>query len=163
MVKSTERSLIDAEAASWLSRLHSSRKSAQTESAFRAWLSTSETHREAFERATEVWDMLPSVSGDYSVRVSARSRSHRQSVALAASVALILGVLSLWWATRPPLYETRVGEERVVMLSDHSRVALNTNSELEINYSRAERRVVLDHGEALFEVSKDPSRPCFVF
>jgi transmembrane sensor len=163
MVKSTERSRIDAEAASWLSRLHSSRKSAQTESAFRAWLSTSEMHRQAFERATEVWDLLPSVSGGYSVRPSARARSHRQPLALAASVALILGVTTLWWATRPPLYQTRVGEERVVMLSDNTRVALNTNSELEINYSRAERRVVLDHGEALFEVSKDTSRPFLVF
>lgn len=161
MVRS-QRARIDAEAASWLSRLHSSDKSARTEGAFRAWLSASDMHRQAFERATELWDMLPNVAGDHVPRLPAREPS-RHRFAWAACVALVLGIVSLWWATRPPLYETRIGEQRVVVLSDDTRVALNTNSELEIDYSKAQRRVVLDHGEALFEVSKDASRPFLVF
>jgi transmembrane sensor len=171
MVSTRDHSAIQAEAASWLARLHSSRKSAHTESAFRAWLAESEDHAKAFERATEIWDMLPSVSGEFSG--SELSSPHRRwqsnparrstkQLAIAASLALVVTSGSAWWLSRPPVYETRVGEQQVVMLADHTRVALNTNSELEIKYSKAERRVVLDHGEALFEVSHDAARPFLV-
>lgn len=164
----TDHLKLQAEAASWLARLHSSAKSPNTESAFRAWLAESEAHQQAFERATEIWDMLPSVAGNY---VSASRPDRRRDiaaprpswrVAVAAAVGAVLVLGPLWWETRPLAYETKVGEQQVVMLADHSRVALNTNSELEIRYSKAERRVVLDHGEALFEVSHDVARPFLV-
>jgi transmembrane sensor len=168
MVSARDHSAIQAEAASWLARLQSSRKSPQTEGAFRAWLAESDDHAEAFERATEIWDMLPSAAAEYSGSELRPSRVRRQfgvaakQLAIAASLALLVISGSAWWLTRPPVYETRVGEQRVVMLADHSRVALNTDSELEIRYSKAERRVVLDQGEALFEVSHDAARPFLV-
>lgn len=161
MVSAREYSEIEAEAATWLSRLHSSNKSQRTENAFRAWLAESDEHARAFERATEIWDMIPSVAGDIP-REAADRIKNRRPLAMAASVALVAAAGSAWWATRPPIYETRVGEQQVVLLADHSRVALNTNSELEIKYSKAERRVILDHGEALFEVSHDTARPFLV-
>lgn len=166
MVSARDRSAIEAEAASWLARLHSSRKSPQTEGAFRAWLAESDEHADAFERATEIWDMLPSVSGGSS-RLGDRSQLQRQpktkqQLAIAASLALVAVGASGWWLSRPPVYDTGIGEQQVVMLADHSRVALNTNSELEVKYSKAERRVVLDHGEALFEVTHDSARPFLV-
>jgi transmembrane sensor len=170
MVSTQEKSAIQAEAASWLARLHSSRKSALTESAFHAWLAESEDHAEAFERATEIWDMLPSASGTFGSEYnlsyprweSETARRPMSQLAIAASLALVVIGGAAFWVTTPPVYETRVGEQQVVMLTDHTRVALNTNSELEIKYSEAERRVVLDHGEALFEVSHDAARPFLV-
>jgi transmembrane sensor len=171
MVSHADPLKLEAEAASWLARLHSSRKSPNTKSAFRAWLAESEAHRQAFERATEIWDMLPSVAGNHLVsgrRAQAGRMRHiatpgaSRRVALAAALAAVLVLAPLWWETRPPVYETRVGEQQVVILADHSRVALNTNSELQVKYSKAERRVVLDHGEALFEVSHDLARPFLV-
>jgi transmembrane sensor len=171
MVSTRDRSAIQAEAASWLARLHSSHKSAHTESGFRAWLAESDDHAEAFEQATEIWDMLPSVSGEFSASEAHLSETHwhpnaarwsARQLAIAASLALLVTSGSVWWLSRPPTYETRVGEQQVVMLTDHTRVALNTNSELEVKYSKAERRVILDHGEALFEVSHDAARPFMV-
>lgn len=162
MVRKTDHSRIQAEAASWLSRLHSSGKSASTDGAFRAWLDEREEHRSAFEHATEIWDMLPSVAGDHRAGSPAFQRRRWQPWAMAASLGALVAAGSSWWAFRPPTYVTGVGEQQVVMLADNSRVALNTNSELEVKYSTVDRRVVLDHGEALFEVSHDAARPFFV-
>jgi len=105
--------------------------------------------------------MLPSVARDYQP-ARARQSASWQPWAMAASLAALVTAGSAWWVNRPPVYETHVGEQQVVMLADNTRVALNTNSELKIKYSRAERRVILDHGEALFEVSKDAARPFLV-
>jgi transmembrane sensor len=169
MVTPADRAKLEAEAASWLARLHSSRKSPNTESAFRAWLGESEAHRHAFERATEIWDMLPSVAGNFHASAPQPERAwptrrapQRARAVLAAAVAALLAVTPFWWESRPFVYETKVGEQQVLTLSDRSRVALNTNSEIEVRYSKAERRVVLDHGEALFEVSHDRARPFLV-
>jgi transmembrane sensor len=78
---------------------------------------------------------------------------------LAASVmvAACLG----WWLlpARPELFQTKVGEQRSVLLADGSRVTLNTASKIEVRLL-AERRVVeLLQGEVLFEVAHDVQRP----
>jgi transmembrane sensor len=163
MVSTHDHSRIQAEAASWLSRLHNSDKGASADGAFRAWLDESEAHRQAFERATEIWDMLPSAADDYRAPAPVTESARWQPWTMAASLAALLGAGSAWWVTRPPTYETHVGEQQVVMLADNSRVALNTNSELQVRYSKALRRVILEHGEALFEVSHDAARPFLVY
>jgi transmembrane sensor len=49
-----------------------------------------------------------------------------------------------------------------VTLADDTRVALNTDSHLTVNYSARERRVKLDRGEALFEVTRNKDRAFIV-
>jgi transmembrane sensor len=56
-------------------------------------------------------------------------------------------------------YETRIGEQRDVMLPDGSRVTLNTNTALTVHYSAKRRYIELDRGEALFAVKRNPHRP----
>ena len=48
------------------------------------------------------------------------------------------------------------------MLDDGSVAELNRGAEIEVNYTVAERRVVLRRGEALFTVAKNPARPFVV-
>jgi len=55
-------------------------------------------------------------------------------------------------------YSTRIGERRTIELPDHSRIQLNTNSELAVAFSDDSRRLSLNRGEAMFEVAKDPNR-----
>jgi transmembrane sensor len=59
-------------------------------------------------------------------------------------------------------YSTGVGEQRVVMLSDGSRLSLNTGTRVQVEFSSAQRTVDVDGGEALFEVAKDAGRPFVV-
>lgn len=54
--------------------------------------------------------------------------------------------------------ETRHGEQRSVELPDHSVVHLNTESAVTVRYSQTQRLVVLDSGEAAFDVTHEPKR-----
>ncbi|TLM79912.1 FecR family protein [Microbulbifer harenosus] len=83
-----------------------------------------------------------------------------------SAVAACLGI-ALWignqWLQQTPtqqqMYTTAVGEMRTVDLPDGSRVQLNTNSELIVNFSREERRTQLLRGEAYFNVARQTARP----
>jgi transmembrane sensor len=106
---------------------------------------------------------------DSVVALRARARPKREDqgrrptlrwvAGLAASV--IVAACLGWWSTlsRPERLQTKVGEQRSVLLVDGSRVTLNTASKIEVRL-QADRRVVeLLQGEVLFEVAHDAQRP----
>lgn len=82
--------------------------------------------------------------------------------ALAAATAAVTATVGWRLLDNVELHRTRVGERRLVALEDGSRVTLNTASTVEVSFSRAERRVRLVRGEALFEVAHDAARPFLV-
>ena len=55
-------------------------------------------------------------------------------------------------------YQTEIGEQLAVELVDGSIVTLNTNSAIEVRYSRNERRIDLVRGQAAFDVAHEPDR-----
>jgi transmembrane sensor len=55
-----------------------------------------------------------------------------------------------------------MGKQETVPLADGSSIVLNTDSAVRTNYSRRERVVYLQRGEALFDVEPDPTRPFMV-
>lgn len=59
-------------------------------------------------------------------------------------------------------YRTAVGERLNVVLDDGSLVTLNTHSELKVEFTAVERKVVLTRGQVLFEVAKNAARPFVV-
>jgi transmembrane sensor len=76
-----------------------------------------------------------------------------------AAVCLCVGV-SVWFMLMRPLeLQTRLGEQRSVMLADGTRVTLNTATKVEIVLRKNLRVARLLEGEALFEVAHDDSRP----
>jgi transmembrane sensor len=80
--------------------------------------------------------------------------------AIAASVVLLAASLTL--IPRGQTYETRLGESRVVTLPDGSVMTLNTDTNVNVRFSDAERLIELDHGEALFDVAHNKVRPFVV-
>ncbi len=56
-------------------------------------------------------------------------------------------------------YRTAIGERLSTRLADGSEIMLNTDSQLDVEYSATERIVVLNRGEAIFRVARDPARP----
>jgi len=62
-------------------------------------------------------------------------------------------------AVAQQVYETAVGEQSTVRLSDGSIVTLNTDSSIEVRYDDAQRGVLLKRGEVYFEVAHDTDRP----
>ena len=57
------------------------------------------------------------------------------------------------------ILRTEIGQQTRFSLSDGSRVKLNTNSIVKVNFSKNNRLLTLVKGEANFNVTKDKSRP----
>ena len=92
-----------------------------------------------------------------------RRRSPLWSPAAAAALALV--AVSTVWSMRdgerfglPRTYSTVRGEQRIQRLPDGSVLHLNTDSAVTVRYSRGERLVSLDRGQALFEVAHQDKR-----
>ena len=78
---------------------------------------------------------------------------------LAAVLALVVGhYLEARWQ----VYGTPVGTIAPVLLADGSRITLDSNTRIQVAMDTGQRRVRLEHGEALFDVAKDPMRPMVV-
>jgi transmembrane sensor len=160
---------IDAQAAAWVARLQGDDADAAMQAAFQAWLEASAAHGAAFERATEIWAILPGAALYRSAAVARPAPPPRarhfpvRHLALAASLAILLCVGSLaWWTSLPDAYNTAIGEQKVATLEDGSRIALNTDSAVDVRYNATMRDVRLDRGEAMFEVAHNAERPFVV-
>ncbi|WP_432383507.1 FecR family protein [Duganella sp. P38] len=106
-------------------------------------------------------------AGQAGTGASARSRWGRRAwlaPALAACAVLAVGAGFGWqhWQNAPA-YElqlaTAAGETRTLGLPDGSSIALNIDSKLSVRYSNRRREVVLERGEAFFQVARDAGRP----
>ncbi|MBL8271989.1 FecR family protein [Steroidobacter sp.] len=180
----TER--IEQRAGEWLARRDSNDWSTEQEAELERWLEESLEHRVAWLRLLETWESslrlralgagpnseLPppgqwNLSPFFSKRASrATERSPGGSRpgfrALAASVLLACVLSAAWFLWPRNIYETPVGGLASVPIADGSRVLLNTDSQIEVAITATERRIELKHGEAFFDVAKDPNRPFIV-
>jgi len=84
---------------------------------------------------------------------------------LAAAAALVVATANVIWWTRDGerfglarTYVTARGEQTERRLPDGSVLHLNTDSQVTVRYSRGERVVDLDRGEALFHVAHESKR-----
>ncbi|OYU28009.1 MAG: iron dicitrate transport regulator FecR [Burkholderiales bacterium PBB2] len=161
---------IAAEAAVWIARLHGPSRTPAMVRECLAWQAQSPAHRLAFERCTETWQEVANLSlSAYANAWSTAKRAPEQRVrvtrpmqwALAAVFLVLASVLVMAlqpWRTGE-VYATGVGEHRVVMLADGSRMSLNTATKVRARLSSSQRLVEVEAGEVLFEVAKDTSRP----
>lgn len=56
-------------------------------------------------------------------------------------------------------YTTRIGEQKTVTLDDGSVMSLNTGTLVLVDMTETARRIILERGEAFFDVTGDPERP----
>jgi transmembrane sensor len=153
-----------AEAAAWIVRLHGPHRSPELENAFREWLSSDPENGRQFERVTETWEegaTIPVVGIPRLVRWQPPTRRRALIATMTAGVCGLLG-LGIWISWPDPTYATAVGEQRVVRLDDGTRLSLNSETRVEIDYTKSQRRVQLIRGEAYFEVAHNPARPFVV-
>lgn len=81
------------------------------------------------------------------------------SVVVGVGVALGIAAQLSPYGYHPGLYMTGIGEQRVVELEDHSRIALDARTRLRVKLSGDARIVQLIDGQAQFSVARDSSRP----
>jgi len=156
---------VRAEAAAWIARLRDEQRGPDLEAQFRGWLDENEEHRRAFARMTQVWEQAGKIRirarNDISAaRKERNSRFNRWAPSLAAT--LILVAVGAHYYPRNGALETGVGQRQTRLLRDGTRVVLNTDTRIEVNYDADLRRVRLVRGEAWFNVSKHPTWPFIV-
>lgn len=153
----------------WLMRLDSAPGDAGLRAEFESWLSCSEMHRRAYAAVEPVWSASASLPPLTPMRrEAARSGkpwyrwpvSMMAGAALAACVALFaVPAIQLRLAAD---HMTGTGETREVVLEDGSRIALDADSAVAVEYAEARRSVRLLSGQAFFEVASSPRRPFVV-
>ncbi len=178
MDQTLEPCQLDIEAAEWIARLSGGPLTADQKQELNDWCNKSLAHKEALHSAAQLWadmdaltslpDYLPAAAPSSSVRRE-KVRSFNFGAAYLSAAAVLI-VLVIGWSSffaqdtqNIQLYETAIGEQKTVTLSDQSIATLNTNSILEVDYQAGERRIKLIKGEVLFDVAKDPLKPFVVY
>lgn len=82
-----------------------------------------------------------------------------QRAGLVAMLGLVITVAMIWRFSGTEHFQTALGEQRSLVLSDGSVISLNTSSAVEVRMTKHRRTVELLSGEALFEVAHDAARP----
>ncbi|SEL18698.1 FecR family protein [Pseudoxanthomonas sp. GM95] len=77
-------------------------------------------------------------------------------VAACAALVVTVGVFGLQSSTEPTVYRTAQGEQRTLQLEDGTRLQLNVGTEVRVAYGGKARDIELVHGQAFFDVAKDP-------
>ena len=167
------RQKLQDEAAEWRVRIGSGGVTDADWRALEIWLSKSADHRGAFAAADELWNALDSHRDAVRARFGEGIDHERVSVAAlrpglrtfisAIAATIVVAVLAyIYWPSSAQTYRTAKGETRNVVLADNTTIYLNTDSILSIYLTRAERRVTMREGEAMFDVAKDPGRPFII-
>ncbi len=164
-------------AAEWFARLRHHAVSDEDRAAFEAWREADPAHAEAYREMERLWAGLDQIErpapgrdrGDPARTATIgqaplRRRLALRRFAIAASVAA-LACVGAYGLAPPGLladHRTGFGEQREIVLQDGSTAHLNTASALTVEFTSGSRRVVLQAGEAYFEVAKDSARPFIV-
>lgn len=167
------------ESADWLQRLQDSPCDEKLLGEWLKWCSAAPGNLDAFERMQATWgafDIPEVVATANRLRVqrdvgAQRSGAHvRLSFVRAASVLVAIGVVAFagayaWRAFSDlpqQVLTTDVAEQGSQILADGSRVELGAKTRIVTRFNDAERFIVVESGEALFDVVKDPQRPFIV-
>jgi transmembrane sensor len=164
---------IEAAAARWLVEQDRGFSPRQQDE-FLQWLAASPAHRESFQRHQRMWsdfnalaEWRPAHSAEPNPDLLARRRRHPgRWLAPALLAAAALAVAFRWTpladrAGSTPL-EFEAAAYRQETLADGSIVDLNRGAHLVVQFTPAERRLLLIQGEARFAVAKNPARPFVV-
>ncbi len=155
---------VRAEAADWIARLHDEQRAPDVDAQFQAWLGESEEHKRAFSHLTHVWERAGGIRmrARHNASDTRKSRSRFTPWAATLAAAAVLAVIATIFYRHDNALVTGVGQRQVRLLPDGTRVVLNTDTRIEVNYDEHARRIRLTHGEAWFDVSKHPAWPFLV-
>ncbi|EHK66468.1 FecR domain-containing protein [Achromobacter arsenitoxydans] len=156
----------------WLVELQADAVAPETVREWTCWRAAHPDHERAWLRIESVRGTLqplvcPASAAIAHAALSAPAAPHRRR-ALKAMGVLALAGGATWsagqytpWREWTSDHRTRVGERRNLILPDGTRLALNTDSAIDVRFSAAERRVALIAGEILVATAHE-ARPFLV-
>lgn len=179
------------EASSWIARLNSGTFNSDDEKGLRTWLDSSELNRREYQAQISLWQelgaheagLMSTVSQEHTesagddpqqkpatnvLELPIKRVWRRLSVAATGLVAASLFAGFLIFSgnspsvSGPQRYLTQKGHQTEALLADKTRIMMNTDSDLVVEYKEQVRHVALQHGEVFFDVAADPDRPFIV-
>lgn len=164
---------LDELAARWIARRDAGLSSGE-EAEFAAWCRADPRHAAAVARFEQTWAAIgrprrAGVAAVVSGQVAALARRRTRRVAAAASAAAVLVLFALIWPQPRPSAAPKDLPPSAVLLTvertklpDGSIAELRPGAVLTVEFSAGVRRVLLTRGEAMFQVTKDRTRPFVV-
>jgi transmembrane sensor len=165
-------------AADWVARLGGEPGEADW-LAFESWLNAAPGHRPAYDKALilslEIERQAEPLAAAMAEKDLARdvrvATSRRRPPALWWSGAMMsVAAVAVTFAAlhpdkkplQPDVYVTAKGQRRDIVLSDGTKIALNTASRITVDMQPGKREITLAEGEAAFTVTHDANRPFVV-
>jgi len=162
-------------ATDWLQRLQESPHDEAVLHDWLRWYRSDPQNAAAFDQMHSVWGLFDDAAlratvgrpaADGGLIPATRRRKFAKRLALAAGALLVVG-LGAGWLAWLGQYQTRtlttnVAEESKRVLADGSRVNVGASSRVTARYSQSERTILVENGEAYFDVKKDSQRPFVV-
>jgi len=154
---------------------------------FREWVARSPAHKQALTEAENFWceaEILTVLSVPLNKAqpnrvgmffeslwfgLSQINKNIKTSGAVAALLVLGISISLTSWllpqggSVGNGVYATAIGEQKVIVLRDDSRVQLDTYSQVRVDYKNTVRRIHLLRGKAHFDVAKKPQRAFEVY
>ena len=108
------------------------------------------------------------IAGVFRMLASGTHKLFRPLVVLPVLTLVVMFSLSFFGIVSSPdessnMYVTSIGEHSSHTLEDGSVLTLNSNTQVEVNYTLSKRVINLIRGEAHFDVTSDPDRPFEVY
>jgi transmembrane sensor len=166
---------IEAEACAWIAQLDGGEPTQEDLDAFREWIHRSPRHQQELKRLSAIWgDLNVLTELDVPIRSRPPSLLHRLNFRAAGiAVSLLFGVVVSAYVMWPAkhnqgpeanrVFTTAIGERKPVTLADGSKILLNTDTRIEVEFSPAQRVIHLLQGEAFFEVAHNANYPFLVY
>lgn len=158
-------------AAEWLVRKNASSTWTQSDqAALDQWLAENPAHMLAYWRLEATWQRADRLSALRKQHGSGTGPTLRQKVlgraAFGAGIAVLLSTVWMFAPrdmSKPPgEYETGLGGHKVIVLTDGSKIELNTNTLIRLAADGNQREVWLERGEAYFQIKHNIARPFVV-
>lgn len=149
-------------AAEWFARQHDGTLDPQASAEFDAWLQAAPAHRAAYDTIARTWRDTAPAARDAQARLDRRP-TRRRALRTGLIAGLGLAAVGTGWAlSRRPWsadYATAPGERFRAILPDGSVADLSTDTAIRLGFDGTRRQVILDRGEAFFDVVSDYNRP----
>jgi transmembrane sensor len=144
-------------AADWIARLNADGKTADDERAFHAWLAADPANAQAFERATDIWSIVPGV-GVAPPQARLPLVSRRRVLAACAGTLVVGGggMVAMQAAYAGTRYETDIGEQRRVLLAEGSSLFLDADTQVQVFANARRRHLWLRRGRVALSVKPAP-------
>lgn len=137
------------------------------------WLESNIEHKKAFDEAKNIHNIFQDIPKNYSQTLSIKAHYGAKKIKFVEktlkpiiSCAAVIFTLFIGYDNFIPNYEksyqTQYTNLKKELLPDGSTISLDAKSNIQIEYFKNKRKVLLQNGQALFEVEKDKDRPFII-